>query len=75
MQSLPKVSPGIARLLLVLFVSASALSAAEDRAAAVRNDLTNVVSAGGWIYNDLQKGFSEAAKTRKPMLVVFRCVP
>jgi hypothetical protein len=49
--------------------------AAEDRAAAVRNDLTNVVSAGGWIYNDLQAGFTEAAKTRKPMLVVFRCVP
>ena len=49
--------------------------AAEDRATAVRNDLTNVVSAGGWIYNDLQAGFTEAAKTRKAMLVVFRCVP
>ena len=50
-------------------------AAAQDRAAAVRNDLTNVVAAGGWIYNDLPKAFSEAAKTRKPMLVVFRCVP
>ena len=49
--------------------------AAQDRAAAVRNDLTNVVAAGGWIYNDLPKAFSEAAKTHKPMLVVFRCVP
>jgi hypothetical protein len=49
--------------------------AAQDRAAAVRNDLTNVVAAGGWIYNDLPKAFSEATKTRKPMLVVFRCVP
>lgn len=49
--------------------------AAQDRAAAVRNDLTNVVAAGGWIYNDLPKAFSEAAKTRKPMLIVFRCVP
>jgi serine protease Do len=48
---------------------------AQDRAAAVRNDLTNVAAAGGWIYNDLPKAFSEAAKTRKPMLVVFRCVP
>jgi hypothetical protein len=63
------------RVLAALLFSASSLLAAEDRAAAVRNDLTNVVSAGGWIYNDVQKGFSEAAKTRKPMLVVFRCVP
>ena len=63
------------RSILVLLISSAALFAAEDRATAVRNDLTNVVAAGGWIYNDLQKGFSEAAKTRKPMLVVFRCVP
>ena len=63
------------RLFFALLLSTSPLVAAEDRAAAVRNDLTNVVSAGGWIYNDLQKGFSEAAKARKPMLVVFRCVP
>jgi len=35
----------------------------------------SVVAAGGWIYNDLPKAFLEAAKTRKPMLVVFRCVP
>ena len=63
------------RLLFALLISASTLCAAEDRAAAVRNDLTTVVSAGGWIYNDLQKGFAESAQTRKPMLVVFRCVP
>ena len=63
------------RSLVALLISVATITAAEDRAAAVRNDLTNVVSAGGWIYNDLQKGFSEAAKARKPMLVVFRCVP
>jgi len=62
-------------LMGILLIGSSTLSAAEDRATAVRNDLTNVVSAGGWIYNDLQKGFTEAAKTRRPMLVVFRCVP
>jgi len=64
-------------LLLCWLVAAHAVSAAQaqDRAAAVRNDLTNVVAAGGWIYNDLPKAFSEAARTRKPMLVVFRCVP
>jgi len=63
------------RLMVFLLIGSSSLFAAEDRATAVRNDLTNVVSAGGWIYNDLQAGFTEAAKTRKPMLVVFRCVP
>jgi serine protease Do len=61
-------------LLLALFVCGNAF-AAEDRDTTVRNDLTNVVAAGGWIYNDLAKAFSEAAATRKPMLVVFRCVP
>ena len=62
-------------VLICWLVAAHAVIAAQDRAAAVRNDLTNVVAAGGWIYNDLPKAFSEAAKTRKPMLVVFRCVP
>lgn len=63
--------------LISLFLAVAALTAtaAQDRAAAVRNDLTNVVAAGGWIYNDLPRAFTEAAKTRKPMLVVFRCVP
>ena len=62
-------------VLICWLVAAYTVVAAQDRAAAVRNDLTNVVAAGGWIYNDLPKAFSEAAKTRKPMLVVFRCVP
>jgi serine protease Do len=65
----------MARWMFVFLVSSAALFAAEDRAAAVRHDLTNVVSAGGWIYNDLPAAFTEAAKARKPMLVVFRCVP
>jgi hypothetical protein len=64
------------RVVLICWLAvAHAAIAAQDRAAAVRNDLTNVVAAGGWIYNDLPKAFSEAAKTRKPILVVFRCVP
>jgi serine protease Do len=75
MKSLRIVFGDMTRPLVALLISVATITAAEDRAAAVRNDLTNVVSAGGWIYNDLQKGFSEAAQTRKPMLVVFRCVP
>jgi len=65
----------IARVSLALLVTLSVALAAEDRDTAVRNDLTNVVSAGGWIYNDLPAGFAQAAKTRKAMLVIFRCVP
>src|SRR5437016_2928026 len=28
-----------------------------------------------WIYNDLPRGFAEAKKTGKPILVVMRCIP
>jgi hypothetical protein len=28
-----------------------------------------------WIYNDLSRGFAEAKKTGKPLLVVLRCIP
>jgi len=62
-------------VLICWLVAAHTVIAAQDRAAAVRHDLTNVVAAGGWIYNDLPKASSVATKTRKPMLVVFRCVP
>ena len=51
------------------------VSAAEDRRERVLNDRTEVQAIGKWIYNDLAQGFTEAARTRKPMLVVFRCVP
>lgn len=51
------------------------LHAAEDRNAIVRSDRDRVQEAGFWVYNDLEKGIAEASATRKPMLVVFRCVP
>jgi hypothetical protein len=53
----------------------SFLNAAEDRRERVLNDRKEVESSGQWIYNDLAQGFTEAARTRKPMLVVFRCIP
>ena len=28
-----------------------------------------------WIYNDVDRGFAEAKKSGKPLLVVLRCVP
>ena len=68
----------IRRLLILsgLFLHAAGmLSAAEDRDARVRNDRTDVQATGLWIYNDLAKGIEAAARTGKPLLVVFRCVP
>jgi len=51
------------------------LNAAEDRRERVLNDRKEVEAAGHWIYNDLPKGFAEAARTGRPLLVVLRCVP
>ena len=52
-----------------------AVNAAEDRRERVLNDRKEVEAAGHWIYNDLPKGFAEAARTGKPLLIVVRCVP
>jgi len=48
---------------------------AQDRNTKVLNDRDRVEAAGFWIYNDLNKGFDQAKRTGKPLLVVFRCVP
>ena len=59
---------------LLLLISLS-LNAAEDRRERVLNDPKEVEAAGHWIYNALPKGFAEAARTGRPLLVVLRCVP
>jgi hypothetical protein len=41
----------------------------------VRNDKKKIEEEGFWIYNDLEKGFVEAKKADKPMLVILRCIP
>ncbi|PYI83452.1 MAG: hypothetical protein DME26_14955 [Verrucomicrobia bacterium] len=58
-----------------LVLTAGVVTAAEDRRARVLSDRTEVQSIGHWIYNDLARGIEEATRTRKPMLVVFRCIP
>ena len=59
----------------LLFLGVLSLSAAEDRKERVLNDRKEVESSGDWIYNDLPKGFAEARRTSKPLLVVIRCIP
>ena len=47
----------------------------KDREAAVRNDRAAMEKDARWIYNDTERGFAEAKRTGKPLLVVLRCVP
>ena len=67
-------NPSIA-LAALLFLGVLSLTAAEDRKERVLNDRKEVEASGNWIYNDLPKGFAEAARTGKPLLVVIRCIP
>ena len=68
----PIISPILAGLLLL---TALPVNAAEDRDTKVQNDRKEVSNLGSWIYNDLPKAIEQALKQRKPMLVVFRCIP
>ena len=67
------------RILLPMLVAALAsMSSAEtvkDREGAVRQDRTTMENNARWVYNDMQRGFAEAKRTGKPLLVVLRCVP
>src|SRR5688572_15063671 len=47
----------------------------KDREGAVRQDRTTMEKDARWIYNDWQRGFAEATRAGKPLLVVLRCVP
>jgi serine protease Do len=47
----------------------------KDREGAVRKDKATMENDARWIYNDVQRGFDEAKRTGKPLLVVLRCIP
>ena len=49
--------------------------AVKDREGAVRGDRDTMSKDSRWIYGDIDRGFEEAKKTGKPLLVVLRCVP
>lgn len=48
---------------------------AQTREEKVRADRAKVEANGFWIYNDLEKGFTEATESGKPLMVVMRCIP
>ena len=47
----------------------------KDREGAVRQDRAKLEHDDRWIYDNFQRGFEEAKRTGKPLLVVLRCVP
>lgn len=49
--------------------------AVKDREGAVRKDRATWENDDRWIYNDLDRGFAEAKRSGKPLLVVLRCIP
>src|SRR5262249_1722148 len=57
------------------FLALVSPASAQDRATKVKNDRARVEEAGFWIYNDLPRGIEQAQQTKKPILVVFRCIP
>lgn len=58
--------------ILFLVVPAQAQNLREKK---VREDKQKIEAEGFWIYNDLPRGFAEAKKSGKPLLVVLRCIP
>ena len=65
---------------LFTFVWLSWLSQARDRRPRITTlscgkTARRLRSRPTWIYDDLSKGIQVARQTRKPLLVVFRCIP
>ncbi len=67
---MPRFSARI--LFRAIFVSAFCSFMAS---AFVRGDETGDALPGFWVDDNLEKGLSEARKTKKPLLIVFRCPP
>ncbi len=63
---------------LIALLGLSGLTFAEtvkDREGAVRGDKATFEADARWNYNDVESGFKLAKTTKKPLLVILRCVP
>jgi hypothetical protein len=65
----------LAIAVLASFHQTGFTEAVKDREGAVRQDKATMENDDRWIYNDVEKGFAEAKKSGKPLLVALRCVP
>ena len=70
-----KLPPAFTSLAGVLLATSSFAETVKDREGAVRGDKAAMENDNRWIYNDSARGFAEAKRTGKPLLVVLRCVP
>ncbi len=59
----------------VLFTAECFAETVKDREGSVRKDKATMENDARWGYNDVDRGFAEARRTGKPLLVVLRCVP
>ena len=41
----------------------------------LKDALQDDLVAATWIYDDIDRGYAEARKAQKPLLISFRCVP
>lgn len=62
-------------VLTLLFPLITLADTVKDREGAVRSDREKMTNQDRWIYNDTDKAFAQAAREKKPVLVVLRCVP
>jgi hypothetical protein len=51
---------------------ATSAHAQNQRDIAVRNDKEQLSDDSSWIYDDLDSAFAEAARSKRPLMVVFR---
>lgn len=70
-----KFSPVFLSLAWALIPATAPAETVKDREGAVRQDKATMENDARWIYNDVARGFAEAKRTGKPLLVVLRCVP
>jgi hypothetical protein len=57
---------------LIALAALALMSPSQDPKALLKKALKEENLPASWIYDDLDKGFAEAKKSGKPMLVVFR---
>ena len=60
---------------VVVFVLWSFPAFAQRKVYPLQFSLGDLEVKGPWIYNDVKAGFAQARSSRKPLLVIFRCVP
>lgn len=64
------------RLLLTIGVVVAAVTASSAKDdARLKSALQDDLVGAEWIYDDIGRGYQEARKSGKPLLVSFRCVP